>query len=224
MKKTNILLILILIINAVILWKVWCCASHCTEYGKCNANTECTAGAGCSDDAEHNCCTADGKCTRDAEHGCCAHKSCHKGEQKCSHGHEGCKHGDKKCSHEHKCDSTCQAGHCMTSMMLHMPEDHKAETQAWMKDSLGLSDEQIATITEGVAGISEKMEATHADLKAAVDANNETIKGMLNDEQMKMVEAMMMEHCKASHASCCKKSCDHSKCKHEDGDKHEHTH
>ena len=195
MKKTNLLLFVILLINAVILWKVWCGSSSCTKSEKCSYNVECTKGdhSECKHSTKKECCSSGNK--KECSHGAkseCTHGSAH-------YGHGG--HGD----HGYVChigDSNCTAADCMIYMMMHMPEDHKAETVTWLKDELGLSDDQIATITTAVSELSTKREAVHADMKLAMTAQNDVIKAMLNEEQMKKVEEMMTSH--HGHSKVCK--------------------
>jgi hypothetical protein len=191
MKKTNVLLVLILLINAVILWQVMC--PSCSGQSKCDAQTECSA-----DDA---------KCDHADKKECC------KANKECKHGdNASCKHVDNKvCSHGgnefvcYKGDSTCKPIDCVVMMMLHMPEDHKAETMTWMKDELGLTDEQIATMGAAMAELNSKMETVHSDMETAVDAQNESFKGMLSEEQITKVEEMISKH----HGSIA--TCEHHK-------------
>ncbi len=93
-----------------------------------------------------------------------------------------------------------------------------AETKTWMKDSLGLTDEQMTQIHESVTALSAEWETSNSKLKASMASNDETIKGMLSAEQLKMVENMMAMHCHSGNSGCCKKKCcKGSKCKHEKG-------
>jgi len=186
MKKTNVLLVLILLINAVILWQVMC--PSCGGQSKCSAQTECSAdGDKCDHSDKKECCKANKEC----KHG--DHTSCKHGES-CTHG--------KKCDHAATCDSTCLANQSMTKMMLHMPAEHTDETIAWMTDSLGLSTEQVESITATVSIALSHMETAHEDLKSEVLASDNMIKEMLNEDQMAKVNAMMRKHCIASKETC----------------------
>lgn len=93
MKKTNVVLVLILIINALILWKVWCSGCSKTQ-DACTKTEQCESKQKCKHGTDKKCCEKDNKCKHKDEHTC-------KKEGKCKHSHgyhshhEG-NHGEEK--------------------------------------------------------------------------------------------------------------------------------
>ena len=64
----------------------------------------------------------------------------------------------------------------------------------WMKEELGLSDEQMEQVKANMAEGKEKMEAMRARMKAWKDSQHEALMATLTDEQKKMMEEKMAEH------------------------------
>ena len=168
MKKTNLLLILILLLNAVILWNVCCSNSGCTDNAECKSNTECSS--------EKSCTAKDSICT---ETTCC------KGDKnKCCKDEKGecCKYGEpiSACcnSKKGKCSEKCEKSE---------GKKHEKMKLQWMKEELGLTDEQMKTLKAD-------KEATKAKVMALKAAHEAVMMDMLNDEQKQLMREMKVDH------------------------------
>ena len=189
MKKTNILLVLILLINAAILWSVCCCKSSCNDKAACTSNVECSYADGSTGDStctksaasckknKKGCCKKGNDAKACAGSGCCKKGKCTKayaGSGSCKKGSSSCAHGKRKGKGERA--------------------DHDAHKMKWMKEELGLSDEQMEQVKANMAEGKEKMEAMKARMKAWKDSQHEALMATLTDEQKKMMEEKMAEH------------------------------